>query len=106
MSLLLAYLSTTLHIGIVHWHSYSAEGNLGKARYVCTYLYLRNITKVEVHNAYSILSTTEEVPTNEPTTTMPHANQATNVPIEDVKKEHRKQRRARIRQHRERHSED
>jgi hypothetical protein len=56
--------------------------------------------KVEVHNAYSILSPTEEIPTNEPTTTMPHANQATNVPIKDVKKEHKQTRRARICQHR------
>jgi hypothetical protein len=56
--------------------------------------------KVEVHNAYVILSPTEEIPTNEPTTAVPHANQATNVPIEDMKKEHKQSRRARIRQHR------
>jgi hypothetical protein len=48
--------------------------------------------KVEVHNANVILSPTKEIPTNEPTTAMPHANQATNVPIEDMKKEHKQSR--------------
>ena len=56
--------------------------------------------KVEVHNAYVILSSTDEIPTNESTTAMPHANQATNVPSEDMKKEHKQSKRARIRQHR------
>jgi hypothetical protein len=46
--------------------------------------------KVEVHNAYA----------NEPTTAMPHVNQATNVPSKDMKKEHKQSRHAQIHQHR------
>ena len=56
-----------------------------------------------MHNAYVIFSPTNEIPTNEPTTAMPHephANQATNIPSKDMKKEHKQSRHAQIRQHR------